>query len=437
MDKRIMQEANLFTQGEKITGYHWLLFIICFLGTAFAGTISTLMSVYLPVAVKDLLGNKSEDELNNISGYINAVFIFGGAFGGFISGVISDKAGRKTAVIFSIASYGVFTILTGYMPNWWAVVICRFFSGFGLGGVLVTTTTLMMEEWPKKTRAIFLGFLSIAIPVGIFSAGVIDYFVSSWRQGFLIGIIPVSIAFLSIWLLRESKQWKYNREAVVQHKKEERNIFAANHRIDLITGSIIFGTMLIGLWAIFSWLPTWMQSLMATGDAQKERGLSMMMLGMGGLTGGFLSGWLTNAIGLRKSMLLCFSVCAVMSFVLFKTNTSFSSIIYVEIVILALFFGASQGVLSVYIPNLFPVGIRGTATGFCFNIGRLVTATAVLFVGVLVTELGGYSNSLFIFSLVFVIGFAATFFSKHKAASESEQLPVGMNATPEWTTEVK
>jgi MFS family permease len=425
------------TNEKKITGYHWLLFIICFLGTAFAGTISTLMSVYLPVAVKDLLGDKSEDELNNISGYINAIFIFGGAFGGFISGIISDKAGRKTAVIFSIASYGIFTILTGYMPNWWTVVICRFFSGFGLGGVLVTTTTLMMEEWPKKTRAIFLGFLSIAIPVGIFSAGVIDYFVSSWRQGFLIGIIPVAIAVLSIWLLRESRQWKYDRDAVVQHRKVDGNIFAANHRIDLITGSVIFGAMLIGLWAIFSWLPTWIQGLMTTGDAQKERGLSMMMLGMGGLTGGFLSGWLTNAIGLRKSMLLCFSVCAMMSFVLFKTNTSFSSIIYTEIVILALFFGASQGVLSVYIPNLFPVGIRGTATGFCFNIGRIVTATAVLFVGVLVTELGGYGNSLFIFSMVFVIGFIVTFFSRHKAASDSEELPVSINAAPELTAEVK
>jgi MFS family permease len=295
----------------------------------------------------------------------------------------------------------------------------------------------MMEEWPKKTRAIFLGFLSIAIPVGIFSAGVIDYFVSSWRQGFLIGIIPVIIAFLSIWLLRESRAWKYDREAIVQHGKEEGNIFTANHRIDLLTGSIIFGTMLVGLWAIFSWLPTWIQSLITTGDAQKARGLSMMMLGMGGLTGGFLSGWLTNAIGLRKSMLLCFSVCTAMSFILFKTNTSFSSIIYIEIVILALFFGASQGVLSVYIPNLFPVGIRGTATGFCFNIGRLVTATAVLFVGVLVTELGGYGHSLFIFSLVFVIGFIATFFSKHKAASGDGELPVNGAITPGLTAEAK
>lgn len=404
---------------EKIKTYHWILFAICFLGTAFAGMISTLMSVYLPVAVKDLLGDKDADELNSISAYINSVFIFGGAFGGFISGVITDKGGRKTAVIFSIACYGVFTILTGFMPTWWAVVICRFFSGFGLGAILVTAPTIMLEEWPQKTRAIFIGILSIGIPVGIFSAGVINYFVSSWRQGFLVGIIPVAIAILSVFLLRESDKWKYDRKQSVKKKNE--NIFSSS-RNDLVKGSIIFGTMLIGLWAIFSWIPTWIQSLMATGDAQKERGLSMMMLGMGGLIGGFLSGWVVNAIGSRKSMLLCFAVCAVLSFVLFKTNSSFSIAIYIEIAVLSFFFGISQGVLSLYIPGLFPVAIRGTATGFCFNIGRLVTATAVLFVGILVTTLGGYGNSLFVFSLVFVVGLVATILAKHKKEEDREAI---------------
>ncbi len=400
---------------EPITAYHWLLFAICFLGTVFAGTISTLMSVYLPLAVKDLLGDKKGDEFDTISAYINAIFIVGGAVGGFITGIISDKAGRKTGVIFSIACYGLFAVLTGYMSHWWAVIICRFFSGFGFGAVLVTTTTLMVEEWPQKTRSVFIGILSIAVPIGIFSAGVIDYFVASWRQASLVGIIPVAIAILSSWLLRESAKWKHSREVAASFQKKE-TIFQNSHRTDLITGSVIFGTMLIGLWAIFLWLPTWIDSLITTGDAQKERGISMMMLGIGGLTGGFFSGWMTNALGLRRSLLICFATCAALSLILFKTNTSFSFIIYPEIVLLALSFGASQGVLSVYIPNLFPTSVRATATGFCFNTGRIFTAVAVLFVGVLVTELGGYSNSLFIFSLVFIIGFIATLFAKQKAA---------------------
>ncbi|HMG14613.1 MAG TPA: MFS transporter, partial [Saprospiraceae bacterium] len=144
----------------------------------------------------------------------------------------------------------------------------------------------------------------------------------------------------------------------------------------------------------------------------------MMMFGFGGLTGGFISGWLVNSIGKRKSMILCFAACSFFSLILFKTNSHFSSVIYIEIVILAFFFGASQGVLSVYIPNLFPTQIRGAATGFCFNIGRIFTATAVLFVGVLEVALGGYGSALFLFSLIFIIGLALSYFTKEKEIKE-------------------
>lgn len=402
---------------QNIKAYHWILFTICFLGTVFAGISSTLMSVYLPVSVKDFLGNMSDNDFNNISGFINAIFIFGAAAGGLTIGMIADRMGRKLAVIISIACYSIFTLLTGFMEHWWMIVICRFFTGCGMGAILVSTMTIMVEEWPQKTRSVLMGILSIAIPVGIFSAGVIDYFVSSWRQAFLVGALPLLIAILSHWLLRESPKWRADKEAVNLKQKAPDRLFSPDYRIDLINGSIIFGTMLIGLWAVFSWIPTWIQSLITDEDGQKERGISMMMLGMGGLIGGFVSGWVSDRIGLRRSMLLCFSVCAVLSLLLFKTNSNFSAIIHVEILILAFFFGLSQGVLAVYIPQLFPVAVRGRATGFCFNAGRLFTATAVLFVGVLVMELGGYSNSLFVFSSVFLIGLVVTFFSKEKIYS--------------------
>ena len=76
------------------------------------------------------------------------------------------------------------------------------------------------------------------------------------------------------------------------------------------------------------------------------------------------------------------------------------------------FIGVSQGLLAVYIPQLFPVPIRGMATGFCFNIGRFFTATSVFFVGALVSTLGGYGASLFAFSFVFLIGLLFIFFTR-------------------------
>lgn len=392
--------------------YLTLLFVLCFMSSALGGTVSTLMSVYLPVVVKELQGNLQPDELNSVSGFINALFIFGWAFGGFTWGLISDRIGRKKALLSAIACYGIFTFLTGLMPAWTGLVACRFMSGFGVGGVLVVSFTLLSEVWPPKSKAVVTGILSIAFPVGIFSAGLINFMVSSWREGFFIGAVPVVLALVGLFVIKESDKWLEHREQKLVGIKQI-NWYSAENRRELLVGSLMFGTMLIGLWAIFSWLPTWVQSLIP-GDAAKERGLSMMFMGMGGLAGGFFSGYLVNFLGLRKSMMLCFAICSVMSFVLFKLNTTFSPAIFAEIAVLALFFGASQGVLSAYIPQLFHTGIRATATGFCFNIGRLFTGTAVLFIGVLVSSFGGYGNAIFIFSFVFVIGLVVVLFVKEK-----------------------
>jgi MFS family permease len=324
--------------------------------------------------------------------------------------MIGDRIGRSKSLAIAVAMFGLSTIFTSLASSWEVIMLFRFFCGFGVGGMLVINTTLLSEAWPERTRAIFIGIVSIGFPIGIFSSGMVNFLVSGWRQGFLMGIIPLVLGIISFWVLKESDKWKISRkpEEIVKSKGSFHE-----YRIDLINGSIIFGTMLIGLWAIFSWLPTWVQTLLSGTNGQHERGLSMMLLGMGGLAGGFASGWISNAVGIRKAMMISFSGCFIMALLLFKTNTTFSGITFLEIALLSFMFGISQGSLSVYIPLLFPVSVRATATGFCFNIGRIFTAAAVFFVGALVTILGGYGNSLMIFSAVFLVGFIFLLFSKN------------------------
>lgn len=389
------------------------LFTISFLSSALGGTVSTLMSVYLPIVVKELLGDAGT-ELNTLSAYINSIFIFGWAIGGFAWGMIGDRIGRKKALLFTITCYGLFTILTGFMNHWAGIVVCRFFSGFGVGGVAVLAYTMVSEVWPVKSRSIVIGILSIAFPVGIFSAGLINYMVSSWREGFLVGLIPIGLAILGIFLIKESDGWLAQETETEKKPSGFKAIFSADHRKDLIGSAVIYGTMLISLWAIFSWLPTWIQSLLSGADAQKERGMSMMLLGMGGLIGGFISGWIVKALGVQRSMTIGFTICAVLSFILFKSNQSFSRIIYLEIAVLSIFFGLNMGILSSYIPQLFPTAIRATATGFSLNVGRLFTGMAVLFVGILVTMMGGFGNALLIFSMIFLLGLLTVIVIKPK-----------------------
>lgn len=415
-----------------------VLFTICFVSSMFGGVVSTLMSVYLPVAVKDLVGTVSDNDLNNVRATVNSVFIFGWMFGGVIWGLICDRIGRTRAVLLSTLCYGVFTVLTAAAPTWWLVAGCRLLSGFGVGGVLVTTTMLVSESWSGKGRAVALGILSISIPIGIFSAGLIHNLLPEWRLAFLTGAIPLLAAGAGLFFLRKPASWKTRRpqqrpapvhaqQRTTGQRHSPHQATSPGHtpqrataltflsplyRRNLVTGSVIFGTMLIGMWVIFEWLPSWVESLPGSTDAQ--RGISMMFMGAGGLAGGFVSGWVVHAIGLRRTMLLCFGICFGMSFLLFKLNYAFAGPAYIELPVMAVFFGISQGALSVYIPELFPAVVGAAATGFCFNVGRLFTATAVFFAGALVTMLGGYGNALFIFSFIFLIGLLATWIAGKK-----------------------
>ncbi len=391
-----------------------LLFAICFLGGVFGGISSTLMSAYLPDVVREIIGMADQQKMEQVSAVINAVFLFGMTFGGLLTGYFSDRFGRKKGVLLSILCIGLFTSLTALVNDWKLIVAFRFFSGFGVGGVLVSSTIIIAEEWTDLKRNIALGILSITIPVGIFSAGLITYFFPGWRSGFLIGVLPLLLAVIAQFFIKESEKWKEDRRTQISRQKSSVPVFSRVNGPDLLYGSILYGAMLIGLWAVLSWLPTWVQTIVQNSDGQKERGVSMMLFAIGGLAGGFSSGWIGNLLGLKKTMLICFASTFLLSVALFQLNPRLTIIGYLEMALIALFFGISQGVLNFYIPALFPTGIRSSATGFCFNIGRVFTAAAVFFVGWLVQVLGGYGNAVTAFSFVFLIGFLITLSVKEK-----------------------
>lgn len=395
--------------GPEIHG--WVLFAICFLSNVFAGQISTLMSVFLPSTLDALLEGRDVDTeaIDRIGSYINAVFLLGWTLGGISWGLIADTIGRYRSFVLSLACIGLFTVLISFTPNWETLVFFRLMAGFGVGGVMVISVTFLSEVWPVSSRNIVIGIVSIGFPVGIFTSGLVNIF-SGWREGFLIGILPIALSILACFVLKESRSWSEHGNI----RSGSRLGLFRTYRKELLHGTVIFGAMLIGLWAVFSWYPTWVQSLLqGTGSSgQHERGVVMMVLGLGGLTGGFFSGWVAKVIGVRKAMMLCFSGCSLISLLLFGFNTDFSMVIYLETAFLSLFFGLSQGLLSFYIPQLFPTEIRAGATGFCFNLGRVFTTVAVFSLGNLVSVLGGYGNALLLFSLVFVLGLILILFGR-------------------------
>ncbi len=388
------------------TRANWPAFALCFAAYLLSGTVSTLLSVYLPQILPDFGAGSSAGAM------LNAAFLYGWVLGGFGFGVLADRLGRVRALALATGLVGAATLLAVWAPRWEVFAALRFVAGAGVGGVLVVSTIYLAEIWPEQGRPIALGLLAMAFPVGLVGSGALNLLFDSWREAFGMGALLLVLAPVVARGLRESKGWEVSRNASFTPATTLRS---PEYRANLLRGSLVFGTVLVGLWAVFSWTPSWVQTLFATeAEARPVRGLTMMLFGLGGITGGALSGFLVKKLGLRRTLLGTFAGCLLGCWVLFGTNAQFSPLIYVETALLALCFGVSQGSLSTFVPLLFPTAIRATATGFCFNIGRILTATGVFFVGSLVAVLGGLGNALLIFSVTFLIALLLVFFDAQR-----------------------
>ena len=392
----------------------WFGFMLCAVAYLFGGTASTLMATYLPVAVPQLLSKAAtEAEIGAVGAWVSAAFLYGWMAGGLLFGPIADRIGRVRALTVATALCGLAMLATAFVPSIALLLVVRILTGAGVGGILLVATVYVAEVWPAKSRPVAIGILSTMFPVGLIGTGALVSGITDWESAFFIGIIPIIMAGLIGWLLPESAVWYAEKNAFTSLQSPKPNaarLFDAENHPNVLAGAVIFGSVLIGLWGIFSWIPTWVQSLLPTGQSgQTERGVTMLLLGGGGIIGSVLSGFFVSRLGPRQTLLVTFAGCIAGSGLLFLTNQTFSPVIYGELALLSLFFGISQGSLSSYVPDLFPAEIRATATGFCFNIGRLFTATSVLFVGAMVVALGGYGNALTVFSAGFAIAFVVIF----------------------------
>lgn len=390
-----------------------------FVSNICAGLVSTLMSAYLPNSILDLLGTLATGEASYVGSYINALYILGWALGGMTFGWLGDRVGRVNTLAYALLFTSIFTLLVAWTPNWYVLVGLRFFSGFGVGAIMVLSAVLIAEVWGDRVRgrAIALGVLAVGFPVGIISSGLVTYFISDWRTAFLTGFLPLIMAIICYLFLKEPDQWSAEKEESGDSKFADfssfRQLVDQTNRKNFFVAGTIFGTMLVGIWATFSWLPTWVQNLSVNNEeALQAGGTLVILLGSGGILGSVISGFLANSLGRKGALMLAFGGAFFASIILYLTNNEFSSIIYLETAFLALFFGISQAILSAYIPELFKAKIRSTATGVCFNLGRFATAAAVFFVGILVPILGGYGNSLLVFSFAYFVGFITVLFGE-------------------------
>jgi MFS family permease len=377
------------------------LYVICWLCTVSAGIAATLFSGYLPPIVLELTGSNARPIIAMVGSNAGAVFLLGWAIGAVTLGLLGDRVGRKTALLLSVSTCTIGIVLTSFIQSVTQLIIVRAITGIGAGSILLLTAVMVSEAWANGNRARVVGILINAFPVGFILSGIIGSLVVDFRTAYLVGGITVLLILAVQFFVKESELWS-NSSVVADDDRP--SVLSPQHRKDLGVAVTLFGSMLVGLWAVFVWMPTWVGSISNADQAQFNRSVTNMMLGAGSVVGGLISGSVSNRFGRKIAASYGYVGCFVVTALVFLLNLTPGLSLFALAFLLSVCIGLNQGVLSAYIPELFPTSIRALATGISFNFGRLITVVAVVFMGVLVPLLNGYHNAMFVFSAAYLVG---------------------------------
>lgn len=365
------------------------------------------------------------------AGLVSAAFV-SRWLGGLVLGAIGDRFGRRPAMILSILCYAVGTALCGFSWGYWSLFVFRAIVGIGMAGEYGSSTTYVMESWPRDLRARASGFLLSAYPIGsILAARVYALVVPSlgWRSLFWIGIIPVVIA---LWLRRslpEAKDWTRevgsasasadgkvkptSATALLNPRWAVANVVIAiavavslvlifsSHAGSLyplyivicVLGFVAFATqisgrrwpMAIGLmftvfcaflysWPIQSLLPTYLKTVLHYDAGQVANALTWA--GLGYAVGSCVAGMLGDRFGVRRAYVGGLLVSLVFVFPTFALGAGSIVLVWVLLFILQGTGSGISGLLPKYIGDHFPIRLRAAGLGFTYNVGALGGAVA-------------------------------------------------------------
>jgi MFS family permease len=395
---------------KQAVDYKWMVLFVCWLCGAFAGLNSSLFSVILPQAVSELTSHTEKTIVVQYGSYALSLFLAGWMLGGIFLGFVNDRLGRVRTLALSVAIYSIATACGGMSQSMLQLLTSRFVTGLGVGGTMVGISVILAETWPASSRSVAMGALVTSYQGGVFLAGLFVHIAPDWRYAFASGAIPVA---LSLFIVR------WFNEPVAIKKSEgvasapEKNIFR-----NRLLGTVIFGSLLIGYWASLAWIPTWIHELKESPLDAKT--VATMINGLGAVIGCMLAGPLADRWGRRMIIFVSYSGAFLVSWWLFGRPLVFDGSVYGCCGLLGVFIGMAQGVMYIYLPELFPAATRGASVGICLNLGRIFTCIAVIFMGALVEFFGSYAGALYSFSIFYLAG---TFFVLF-AVETKERLPV-------------
>ena len=337
---------------------------------------------------------------------IGAMFI-GMLLGSLIWGKLAERIGRKGAVIWSLASYGVISLASAFAPDYITLYVLRLLSGVAAVGMMVVTFAHYQELLPVRQRGVLTVYLASGWPIGMLLAlgATVWLMPYGWRTVIAVSSLGGLWALVVARWVPESPYWlasvgrqpqaravlaRLSRGAVqvpqdcqlqvdTVNRGRQRELFApALLKVSALQILVNF-TFSWGYWGLQTWLPTLLQQRGLTLP-QSYGFIALSALCM--IPGYIAASWLTHRYG-RKKIIVGFISASVIAGYGFA-NSQTLEMLYLSNFALAFFSLGAWGVWGTWIAELYPTRLRTIGYAWAILAQRIANILAPSLIGALV-----------------------------------------------------
>jgi MFS family permease len=421
----------------KLNKYQRFVFFVATSAWLFDCLDQQLFNLARNPAMEKLVGTTDAKEFG---GYATSLFLIGWAIGGMIFGSLGDRYGRAKMLAATVLLYSLATGLSALSVGFIDFSIYRIITGLGVGGVFGLAVALVADTVPGDVRPKALGVLQSFSAVGNVMAGLIGIgiavFVTGeyWKWLFLIGALPAFLTAFIQMRLKEPDAWIAARDKAAAEGRKAGSygdLFRnSTWRKHALLGMLLSCAGVVGLWGIgvfsnelVSDVSTrhtlvakvaenpgtgWVAEIFekTKGDlkaikadarfvagssaetvvkeAEKAKKLwpsiNLTLFNVGAFLGMLAFTSVTQRIGRKKAFLIFFILALLVTVFVFQSLSSTTDVLWMA-PLLGFFHLSVFAGFSIYLPELFPTSLRSTGVSFCYNVGRLVAASAPFTLG--------------------------------------------------------
>ena len=384
MSAALLNRAQLGEDcSDMKTNRAWIIVLISgFLGLMVDGMDLMFLSYSLPSLIKEF-------GISNVeAGSLASVTLLGMAVGGLVGGWAADRYGRVRVMVWTIMLFSVGTAGLSLTQTYGQFALLRFVSALGLGAEYVVSNTLMAEYVPTARRTTVLGTLQAGWSVGYVVAALLAGSIipaHGWRPLFAVAIVPVLLALYIRQFVPESPSWRQvvNVSPASPRSSQWKTVWdSPSQRRMFMLWTLTSCFLQFGNYGVNNWLPTYLVSELNLNFTRMTGYLIGSYVAM--ILGKIIAGYLADLFGRRWIYVLGSVGTALFLPIVVLLHTPGN--IVVLLTAFGFLYGMPYGVNATYMTESFATGVRGTAVGGAYNIGRIGAAIAPALLGLIATR---------------------------------------------------